>query len=393
MKRKLLLSLALFSLLMNAQNMPFITKVYDYMPAPGQYINMSPKYNSGEPRDSVIARAGRALCGRITIEEGTELPDGTITPPDTTINVKPGLISLGAYGGYVVFGFDHPVVNVKGEYDLQIFGNAFQAASSTSAGGSSEPGIVMVSCDINGNGEPDDPWYELAGSEYNNARTQKDFKIVYYKPATATENIRWTCNSVDSLQEGYVLRNNFHSQNYWPEWIEDDSITFEGAKLPCNAVDEGTNGSHYWVQHFYDWGYVDNRSDWGYGYFNCDSSMIETMNMGFKIDWAVDANGNSVELKKIDFVKVYNGILQDCGWLGETSTEVCGAVDLHPDAVAEQITGDVNCDGSVNSSDVTALYNYILNGDSTFMSTSDINGDGSVNSSDVTAIYNIILGY
>ena len=30
------------------------------------------------------------------------------------------------------------------------------------------------------------------------------------------------------------------------------------------------------------------------------------------------------------------------------------------------VAGDVNCDGSVNAADVTALYNYILNGDETF---------------------------
>ena len=29
-------------------------------------------------------------------------------------------------------------------------------------GGSAEPGIVFVSKDVNGNGEPDDEWYELA---------------------------------------------------------------------------------------------------------------------------------------------------------------------------------------------------------------------------------------
>jgi len=56
------------------------------------------------------------------------------------------------------------------------------------------------------------------------------------------------------------------------------------------------------------------------------------------------------------------------------------------------IVGDVNGDGSVNASDVTALYNYILNGDITFIATSDVNNDGSINASDITAVYNIILG-
>lgn len=56
------------------------------------------------------------------------------------------------------------------------------------------------------------------------------------------------------------------------------------------------------------------------------------------------------------------------------------------------VPGDVNCDGSINAADVTALYNYILNGDETYIATSDVNGDGAVNAGDVTAVYNIILG-
>ena len=56
------------------------------------------------------------------------------------------------------------------------------------------------------------------------------------------------------------------------------------------------------------------------------------------------------------------------------------------------ITGDVNGDGSVTSADITALYNYMLNGDTTYYSTSDVDGDGSVTSGDITVVYNILLG-
>lgn len=54
--------------------------------------------------------------------------------------------------------------------------------------------------------------------------------------------------------------------------------------------------------------------------------------------------------------------------------------------------GDVNCDKAVSASDVTALYNHLLYGDTLYLGTSDVNGDGSITASDVTAIYNIILG-
>ena len=55
------------------------------------------------------------------------------------------------------------------------------------------------------------------------------------------------------------------------------------------------------------------------------------------------------------------------------------------------ITGDVDGDGVVTASDITAIYNYLLNNDETFLATSDVDGDGVVTAVDVTLIYNIIL--
>ena len=55
------------------------------------------------------------------------------------------------------------------------------------------------------------------------------------------------------------------------------------------------------------------------------------------------------------------------------------------------LTGDVNGDGVVNTSDVTALLNIIL-GSAETVPAADVNGDGVVNTSDVTALINIILG-
>ena len=53
-----------------------------------------------------------------------------------------------------------------------------------------------------------------------------------------------------------------------------------------------------------------------------DSSAID-------IDWAVDADGNPANLKGVDFIRIYTGINQENGWLGECSTEIAGIVDLH----------------------------------------------------------------
>lgn len=54
--------------------------------------------------------------------------------------------------------------------------------------------------------------------------------------------------------------------------------------------------------------------------------------------------------------------------------------------------GDVNGDGSVTSVDVTALYNYLLDGDSSAIENGDQDGDGKITAGDITVIYNILLG-
>lgn len=75
-------------------------------------------------------------------------------------------MSLGAFGGYLVVGFDHSIEN-DGGYNIGVSGNSFD--------GSSEPGIVWVMQDENGDGLPNDTWYELKGSEYGKPETTQDY--------------------------------------------------------------------------------------------------------------------------------------------------------------------------------------------------------------------------
>ena len=53
--------------------------------------------------------------------------------------------------------------------------------------------------------------------------------------------------------------------------------------------------------------------------------------------------------------------------------------------------GDLNADGNIDASDVTALINKVLGVTEIADDICDINGDGVVNVSDVTALINIIL--
>ncbi len=69
-------------------------------------------------------------------------------------------------------------------------------------------------------------------------------------------------------------------------------------------------------------------------------------------------------------------------------TEDYAGLPIEPAA----IPGDVNGDGLVTAADVTALYDFMLNGDTTNLVHGDVNGDGNITSGDVTFIYDILLG-
>ncbi len=287
---------------------PYVTAVTDYRPAPGQYVNTLPEYAVGDTQADMNAKALEAIGA----------------------NAR-GLITLGAFGGYVVCGFDHTIVNVPGQHDFKVLGNAFYSGTGQDGeqSGSCEPGIVMVAYDRNGNGRPDDDeWYELAGSEYGNAGSFKNYSITYTRPAddhqpttppadeqswnTDAAYIAW---SDDLGQTGYLCRNKYHAQSYYPEWLDEPELTFTGTRLPDNGNDLSGNGT-YWSLRAYAWGYADNAPN------ASDAS-------NFDIDWAVDRKGRPVHLPGIDFVKIYTGVSQQCGWLGETSTEMAGIDDLH----------------------------------------------------------------
>jgi len=64
------------------------------------------------------------------------------------------------------------------------------------------------------------------------------------------------------------------------------------------------------------------------------------MGNSFNLDWAVEpVSRQSVSLSHADFIRVYTALNQVPGWLGETSTEVTGAEDLHLEESLAQQTG------------------------------------------------------
>jgi hypothetical protein len=267
-------------------------RVFEYTPAPGQFINEDKSGFAGE--NTPEAAAAYALK-RMAAEK---------------------YVSLGGFGGYIVVGFDHSIENY-GDYDFAIKGNSFE--------GSSEPGVVWVMQDTNGNALPDDTWYELRGSETGEEGTLQGYSVTYYRPASEGEAVRWE----DSLgQQGEISRIPSHKQAYYyPEWITTESYTLSGTRLAARNYDASGNGT-YWKNPAYDWGYADNASDID-RLTEDDNASAAAVPNHFRISDAIDSAGKSVDLDWIDFVKVQTAVNAQSGWLGELSTEVFAIYDCN----------------------------------------------------------------
>ncbi|OJR83509.1 PKD domain-containing protein, partial [Escherichia coli] len=205
-----------------------VTKVLDFLPAPGQFVNDLPKYEKGDTQEIMNQKALKAISGD-----------------------KLSMVSLGGFGGYIVMGFDHTIPNKDGRRDFVVLGNAFK--------NSSEPGIIMVAFDKNKNGKPDeDEWYEIAGSEYKNPKTIPGYEITFHKPSSELDAKKGDFDEyiyfeTNQDQKGYKPKNQFHDQSYYPLWITDKKITFKGSRLPNNASDTSGNGT-YWILPEYEYG-------------------------------------------------------------------------------------------------------------------------------------------
>ena len=179
-----------------------------------------------------------------------------------------GGISLGAWGGFNIYKFDHSVEKGSGR-ELRITGNAFE--------GWSEPGVVWVMQDENGNGLPDDTWYELKGSHTLLPQTRRRYAVTYVRESSA---VSWKDNygGIGTL-------------GGWPA----------GAPSPMTFVGTGLPGPYTQV--------------WS-GYVDVNDTPL------FSLSNAIQADGTPVSLSYIDFVKVQTSLNVWAGIFGEISTEL-----------------------------------------------------------------------
>lgn len=271
----------------NTEGEAMVNRVYEMMPAPGHQVN-----------------------GYILI--GDRFPEGCTHDEacEIALSMFEGKsISLGAQGGYLIAGWDHSVVNSQSDFDLCIKGNPFSYQS--------EPGIIWVSQDDNGDGLPNDQWFELAGSEYGTENETLEYAITYYRPEQANSATAWRDINGET---GYVPHMSYWNPHpfYWQDWMEGNEWTFFGSRLK----DRSTYINGISTIPPYDWGYVDNG---GSDYITGGAGL-----MGYyKISNARTWDGKPANLQYIDFIKIQTAQTGSTPNLGEISTEVYYIGDCH----------------------------------------------------------------
>ena len=268
-------------------------------------------YITGQPITTTATT--QVVCHNGTVSGGTAWTLGTVAGgSQRMLHHAPGQYatggsghgwSLGSFGGYEVWRVSH-------QSTYYIRGNPFA--------GWSEPGVIWVQEDGNGNGIPDEMWYELKGAVDSSADTSGRLAR---RHAVTYMNDGETGTQAD--QAGFEAMGKYADpRKYWADsrgraglwgsfWYSKwpHRITFTGTLLgnpnsimPTNAI----NASG---------GYVDSE----YGANGAANDY------NFPINRAIRADGSPITLKNVSFIKVHTGELCRSSVFGDKSTEIYSA--------------------------------------------------------------------
>lgn len=343
------------------------TGLVAFLPAPGQFVNEGANGSGwGGP---FTARGASTL---------KNLVEGYVTTG----------VSLGSFGGYAVLDFGAITRDASGAYvsggiyndpnnaygvDFTLFGNAMSTWA--------EPGCVQVSPDGTN-------WYTLAGSLHYQTPSATaggaiwNYSATYTNPVTADDDLAvgaagTTGNNVDytatyktrptsntATENGSVLLNNWHAHNYFPLYnnyfagvnghtaldgllnpIPGLTMTDFGsytAKTAAAAASLTLNGVRLVAPKTTNGGNSTAPDDYLFGYFDChpnglrSGAQVNPYTTGrtgndnsngdpMDISWAVEADGTPKYLDAVRYVRVYTGVMQMNGIMGESSAELLGS--------------------------------------------------------------------
>ena len=343
------------------------TGLVAFLPAPGQFVNEGANASSwGGP----FTKSGASTL--------KNLVEGYVTTG----------ISLGSFGGYAVLDFGAITRDADDNYvsggiyndpnnaygvDFTLFGNAMSTWA--------EPGCVQVSQDGTN-------WYTLAGSLHYQTPSDTaggaiwNYSATYTNPVTADDdlatgetgttgnNVPYTATyktrptSTAATESGSVLFNNWHRHSYFPLYnnyfvsvnghskldgllnpisgLDLSDFGSYTAKTSAAAASLTLNGVRLVAPKTTNGGNSTAPDDYLFGYFDChpnglrSGAQVNPYTTGrtgndnsngdpMDISWAVEADGTPKYLDAIRYVRVYTGVMQMNGIMGESSAELLGS--------------------------------------------------------------------
>ncbi len=301
--------------------------IYAFLPAPGQYVNENMTSGSW----------------------GSAYLSGQTGTKDLVDNIAQTGVSLGFFGGYVVLdygadGIDNDPANKYG-IDFILYGNAFNEWS--------EPGCVQVSQDAS-------TWYDIAGSRYYQPNTVKNATLSYVNPTASDDDTTLAYGTpgtdltgspsglaYNGTASGTIPYNTWHKHSWFPLFANyfkpvngNPPLDKTGSLDFASYTHDAANGStlslsgvlldlaDYTATDQYRFGYCDVHANGSSTSSQYNPYSGPTGNLGgdpIDISWAVDDNGEPVNLSNIRYIRVYTGTDGKSSTFGEMSTEVKGS--------------------------------------------------------------------
>ena len=271
--------------------------------------------------------------------------------PEVTLG---GLLkSLGNFGGYITYYYENGLVddpNNKYGIDFYVYGNANKDTSTATKTSFFEPGQVWVS-------EDGSSWYALAGSAHYEDGVDWNYTVEYRKLDSG--KTAWT-DSRGNSNEGKSYTGNYPSAEkyYLNQSVKSDVITLSGIILPARSGDIAVSGQAtdaYPIR----WGYADCFANSTLGVDvnpYLDNSNFDLQTNGFDLEWAVDEEGNPIDVSNREFhyVKIQTASNIWHTSFGEKSTEITSVIRT---AEQSEAVGRTNLPGGVSISDGSAVKN------------------------------------
>lgn len=205
-------------------------------------------------------------------------------------------VAVGSWGGYATFKFDHTVVDVPGDVDLELRANCSVSDLPT----------VYVAYDHNKNGKPDDnEWYEIKNDDYG-LEDLPDYEITFaYKdtdiesnPQGFSTSFTWKDNQ-EKPQQGEVA-----NSSTWNAAFPLPGLVFSNGFFPGYYMKDKDSKevvmADGWQPSFTRKGKRITR--------DISGKPTYSQRMNLDIAKAVNANGELVQLPGIDFVKIRKSV-------------------------------------------------------------------------------------